>query len=65
VDAAHNTLDVEVFFSIISRQAIHRGSFSSVRDLIAAIRTFIDAWNDRCEPFVDQGGRRDACPLQT
>jgi transposase len=43
---------VEVFFSIITRQAIHRGSFPSVRDLIAAIRRFIDAWNQRCEPFV-------------
>jgi transposase len=43
---------VEVFFSIISRQAIRRGSFDSVADLIAAIRTFIDAWNERCEPFV-------------
>jgi transposase len=43
---------VEVFFSIISRQAIHRGSFASVRDLIDAIRRFINAWNERCEPFV-------------
>jgi len=23
-----------------------------VPDLIAAIRQFIDAWNERCEPFV-------------
>jgi transposase len=43
---------VEVFFSIITRQAIRRGSFTSVRDLMRAIRRFIDAWNDRCEPFV-------------
>ena len=43
---------VEVFFSIITRQAIHRGSFESVPDLVRAIRTFIDAWNQRCEPFV-------------
>ena len=43
---------VEAFFSIITRQAIRRGSFSSVRDLIRAIRRFIDAWNERCEPFV-------------
>jgi transposase len=43
---------VEVFFSIISRQAIHRGSFPLVPDLIAAIRRFVDSWNDRCEPFV-------------
>jgi transposase len=43
---------VEVFFGIITRQAIRRGSFPSVADLTAAIRRFIDAWNERCEPFV-------------
>ena len=43
---------VEVFFSIITRQAIRRGSFDSVPQLIAAIRTFIDAYNDRCQPFT-------------
>src|SRR6266496_590794 len=43
---------VEVFFGIITRQAIRRGTFTSVKDLIAAIGIFIDAWNERCEPFV-------------
>jgi len=43
---------VEVFFSIITRQAIRRGSFTSVKDLIAAIENFIDGWNDRCHPFI-------------
>jgi transposase len=43
---------VEVFFGIITRQAIRRGSFTSVKDLVAAIETYIDAWNERCEPFV-------------
>ena len=43
---------VEVFFAIITRQAIRRGSFASVGDLIAAIRRFIDGWNERCHPFV-------------
>src|SRR3954468_16442803 len=43
---------VEVWFGIIERQAIHRGSFGSVRDLNAKIRAFIDGWNDRCHPFV-------------
>ena len=43
---------VEIFFSIITRQAIRRGSFTSVKDLIAAIENFIDGWNDRCHPFV-------------
>ena len=43
---------VEVFFSIITRQAIRRGSFTSVTDLIAAIEDFINGWNDRCHPFT-------------
>ncbi len=43
---------VEVFFGIITRQAIRRGTFPSVAALIAAIRRFIDTWNDRCEPFT-------------
>jgi transposase len=43
---------VEIFFSIITRQAIRRGSFTSVPDLIAAIEAFIDGWNDRCAPFT-------------
>ena len=42
---------VEVFFGIITRQAIRRGTFTSVADLKAAIGTYIDAWNERCEPF--------------
>jgi transposase len=43
---------VEVWFSIIERQAIHRGSFPSVRDLMIKIRAFITGWNDRCHPFI-------------
>jgi transposase len=43
---------VEIFFGIITRQAIRRGTFTSVPDLIGAIRTFIDGWNDRCQPFA-------------
>jgi hypothetical protein len=43
---------VEVFFSIITRQAIRRGTFVSVTDLVGAIGRFIDGWNDRCHPFV-------------
>ena len=33
---------VGIFFGIITRQAIRRGSFTSVQDLITAIETFID-----------------------
>jgi len=43
---------VEVFFGIITRQAIRRGSFDSVKQLVAAIQAFIDAYNDRCKPFT-------------
>src|SRR5690242_19306040 len=43
---------VEIFFGIITRQAIRRGSFGSVRELIEAITAFIEGWNDRCQPFV-------------
>ena len=43
---------MEIFFGIITRQAIRRGSFTSVKDLVAAIGNFIDGWNDRCHPFV-------------
>ncbi|GAB3937370.1 IS630 family transposase [Micromonospora vulcania] len=42
---------VEIFFGIITRQAIRRGSFTSVPDLIGAIRAFIDGYNQRCQPF--------------
>jgi hypothetical protein len=42
----------EVWFGIIERQAIHRGSFGSVKELNAKIRAFIDGWNDRAHPFV-------------
>jgi transposase len=43
---------VEVFFGIITRQAIRRGSFDSVQELVTAIRTFIEGRNDRCHPFT-------------
>jgi len=43
---------VEVFFGIITRQAIRRGSFDSVGELINAIRAFIDGYNQRCRPFT-------------
>ncbi|HLL65529.1 MAG TPA: IS630 family transposase, partial [Micromonosporaceae bacterium] len=41
-----------VFFGIITRQAIRRGTFPTVKDLVAAIRRFIDGWNERCHPFI-------------
>lgn len=43
---------VEIFFGIITRQAIRRGTHRSVAELIEAIERFIDGWNERCEPFI-------------
>ena len=43
---------VEVWFGIIERQAIRRGTFGSVRDLTIKIKQFIDGWNDRKHPFI-------------
>jgi YD repeat-containing protein len=43
---------VEVFFSIITWQAIRRRTFGSVSDLIGAIRRFIAGWNERCHAFM-------------
>ncbi len=43
---------VEVFFGILTRQAIRRGTFDSVADLIDTISTYIEHWNDRCHPFT-------------
>ena len=43
---------VEVWFGIIERQAIRRGSFTSVRDLMIKIRAFITGWNQRKHPFI-------------
>jgi transposase len=43
---------VEVWFGIIERQAIRRGTFNSVTDLNTKIRAFITGWNKRSRPFV-------------
>ena len=42
----------EIFFGIITRQAIRRGTFRNVKDLTNAIGRFIDAYNQRCQPFT-------------
>ncbi|TCM36978.1 transposase [Kribbella sp. VKM Ac-2568] len=43
---------IEVWFGIIERQAIHRGTFRPVHDVNTKIRAFITGCNDRCRPFV-------------
>jgi transposase len=42
---------VEVFFSIVDRQALRRGDFPGIGDLIAAIDRFCQTWNEHCQPF--------------
>jgi hypothetical protein len=37
---------------LVLTRTIRRGTFTSVKDLIAAIETYIDAWNERCQPFT-------------
>jgi transposase len=43
---------VETWFSVLTRQAIRRGSFGSVKELIAMIDTFTANWNTGSTPFV-------------
>jgi len=42
----------EGWFSIIEREAIHRGTFGTVRDLDSRIRALIDGWSDRAHHFT-------------
>jgi putative transposase len=43
---------VEIWFGIITQRAIRRGTFRSVKDLIASIQTFTDHYNAKSRPFV-------------
>ena len=43
---------VETWFGILTRQAIRRGSFRSVRELVAAIERFTREWNAGATPFI-------------
>jgi transposase len=43
---------IERWFRELTQQAIRRGSFYSVPDLIAAIRQFLSAWNEEPKPFL-------------
>jgi transposase len=43
---------VETWFGILTRQAIRRGSFESVRALTAAIERFTREWNAGASPFI-------------
>lgn len=43
---------VERFFGLITDKAIRRGSFGSVKELIAKIDHFVSHYNQNCKPFV-------------
>src|SRR5947208_12143494 len=43
---------VEVWFSILTRKSVRRGSFDTVRALVTHIHRYIDTWNDHPTPFV-------------
>ena len=43
---------VEIWFGILTNQAIRRGSFDSVASLIGAIKAFLARWNEGAKPFV-------------
>jgi transposase len=43
---------IETWFGIITRQSIRRGTFTSVKVLIAQIRDYITHWNTNPTPFV-------------
>ena len=42
---------IETWFGIITRQAIRRGSFTSLAQLISRIGAYIEHWNQEAEPF--------------
>lgn len=43
---------IETWFGIITRQAIRRGTFGSIKVLISQIRAYIEHWNTNSEPFT-------------
>lgn len=43
---------IEIWFGIITRQSIRRGTFASVTVLITKIRDYITRWNATAKPFV-------------
>jgi transposase len=43
---------VETWFGIITRKAIRRGSFTTVKQLVATIDAFVKAYNEHSHPFA-------------
>jgi transposase len=43
---------VEIWFGVFSRKALKGASFTSTKELTAAIKDFVDVYNDKAEPFI-------------
>jgi transposase len=43
---------IEIWFGLITRQAIRRRTFSSVKQLVITIKNYITNWNADCKPFA-------------
>jgi hypothetical protein len=43
---------IERWFAELTNKRVHRDSFLSIEDLIAAINEFVAAWNEKPRPFV-------------
>ena len=43
---------VEIWFNLITQRAIRRGTFNSVKELIAKIEKFVNHYNQNSHPFV-------------
>lgn len=43
---------VEIWSSLLHRQALRRGVFRRLGSLVAAIHSFMEAWNESCAPFA-------------
>ena len=43
---------VEIWFNLITQRAIRRGTFKSVKELVARIEQFVQQYHRRCRPFV-------------
>jgi hypothetical protein len=51
---------VEIWFNRITQQSIRRGTFRSVKELVAKIDAFVQNSNASARPFVlDRNGRFD------
>lgn len=43
---------IETWFGVITKQAIRRGTFGSLKQLIQTIERYTENWNTDCEPFI-------------